>query len=547
MKTLTAANPNTSRGEARAHVLVIDDDIHVCRALNRTLRAGGYDATMCLDANKGLEMAREIRPDIILLDLVVLEKSGWQFRVEQKRDPLLADIPVIAIFADASPQAQAIDADARIAKPIDTDHLLASLARLLCARERQALEAQAGERIQATTMATLASGVAHEINNPLTFVLGNMEVAQRVLANTMRDHAKEEGSPLRENLMHVDAMLARAVNGAERIRDIVRCLVPLSRWKDGPPGLVDVSHVLQQALDVVRAQITERAALITEFARVPQTCCHASKLSHMFVNLLVNAAQAIADEHPERNEICVSIGFESERQTIVVRVQDTGCGIEPDVLERVFDPFFTTRPYGQGMGLGLFICRQVVTELGGVISVKSRLGTGTTFRVEIPVIETRVIQGPDVPSDACSAASSGKSHPGTGRVLVIDDEELVGSLLGAILRQRHEVVVVTSAEQAQQCITEGKRFDVIFTDVAMPNMNGLQLHRWLRTFAPDQANKVVFMSGGGVLVSELEELISSSDLALLSKPFMTDEVLDLVDKRVAQAPQSQQTEAHLAS
>jgi signal transduction histidine kinase len=222
----------------------------------------------------------------------------------------------------------------------------------------------------------LAAGVAHEINNPLAAVTGNLELAARDIAAL----ALEPGDPLA--LERLAAGLADAREAADRVRDIVRDLNVFSRAGDDGSGPVDVHRVLDSSLRLARNVIRNRARVVREYGDVPPVLANESRLGQVFLNLLVNAAQAMPDGRPEANEI--RLRTHTEPGWVVVEVVDTGRGMSADVQQRLFRPFFTTKPAGVGTGLGLAICHQIVNAVHGTIAVHSELGRGTTFRVRLP-------------------------------------------------------------------------------------------------------------------------------------------------------------------
>jgi len=224
-----------------------------------------------------------------------------------------------------------------------------------------------------TSMGTLAAGVAHEINNPLTFIMGNLAY----LAGELETTAGEQGRELRQ-------VVDEAQQGAERVRRIVRELRVFARGDDNTVGPMDMRQTLDQSIVMARTEIRHKARLVKTYEDVPQVNANAGKLGQVFLNLLVNAAQALPNGAAIHNEIQVRCFLKAEQ--VVVEVEDTGPGIPEEVLGRIFEPFFTTKPIGEGTGLGLAICHGIVTGLGGTIDVTSEIGVGTIFRVAMPVM-----------------------------------------------------------------------------------------------------------------------------------------------------------------
>jgi PAS domain S-box-containing protein len=350
-----------------------------------------------------------------------------------------------------------------------------ALAAIVVARdvgERKQLEARLLLADRMVSLGTLAAGVAHEINNPLAFVVGNLQFLQEELPAA--------ADPQRRGA--VEKALRDAREGAERIRAIVRDLATFSRG-DEPEEVrpVDVNRALEFALKMAERQITARARLTRRLEELPPVLGAESRLSQVFLNLLVNAAQSIPEGDAGRHEVRVSTAWDPHRGRVTVEVADSGRGIAPEDQARIFDPFFTTKPMGQGTGLGLSISHSIVTSLGGEIAVQSAPGQGTTMRVLLPAAE-RAAGGPE---------------PGPrARVLVVDDEPLVGAVVQRLLSPAHEVMAVTSAREAMALLEAGARFDLLLCDLVMPEVSGMELLAQLQAAHPEQARQVVFMTAG---------------------------------------------------
>ncbi|HSB21170.1 MAG TPA: ATP-binding protein [Anaeromyxobacteraceae bacterium] len=260
-------------------------------------------------------------------------------------------------------------------------------------RAREAMQAQLERAERLASLGTLAAGVAHEINNPLAYVLTNLEFALSRLA--------ESGAP-KEDL----EALAEARDGAARVRDVVRGLRAFSRPGAGRRGPADAGAELQTALRLASNDIRRRARLETSLQPVPRVVSGEHELGQVFLNLLLNAAQAIPEGHAGENVVRVESGTDAAGWARIV-VQDSGVGIPPEVQRRIFEPFFTTKPLGTGTGLGLAIAHSVVVAAGGRIEVESEVGKGATFRVLLPPApvqaaepETAPITGPGPAGEA---------------------------------------------------------------------------------------------------------------------------------------------------
>ncbi|MBK7860848.1 MAG: HAMP domain-containing histidine kinase [Archangiaceae bacterium] len=251
--------------------------------------------------------------------------------------------------------------------------LAAARAELERAREQAALT----ERMAA--LGRLAAGVAHEINNPSTFVVGNVRLARDTVAQVLA------GASPSSELREVQDALSDALTGATRITETVRDLKTLGRAGDEGNAPVDAADVLDTSLRIVSHQLRQQCMVEKTLHPVSEVLANESRLGQVFVNLLTNAGDAMPPGRPTR-ENRVRVVTRMSEGRVCIEISDNGAGIEPDALSRIFDPFFTTKPVGQGTGLGLSICRRLVDDLGGQLEVESKLGVGTTFRVRLPAL-----------------------------------------------------------------------------------------------------------------------------------------------------------------
>ncbi len=370
----------------------------------------------------------------------------------------------------------------------DGEPAIVSFARDLT--ERKHMQARILQTDRLVALGTLAAGVAHEINNPLTYVLANLELvsgALRSRADAYREQSVVPGHEVATTLDNLLTALRVAHDGADRVRKIVRDLTTFARAGEDRCVPLDVRSVLEPMINITWNEIRHRARLVRDFRAVPLIDAPEARLGQVFLNLLLNAAQAIPDGDAEAHEIGVTT-YTDDLGRAVVEVRDTGAGISAELTGRIFEPFFTTKPTGMGTGLGLSICHGAVTSLGGEISVESTPGQGSTFRVAIPAAD---LEG----RRPISVRQPPVIETTEARILIVDDEPMVGEALRRMLRG-HEVEVVTRAREALALVLEGRRFDVIVCDLMMPGMSGMDLHAELSIMAPEQAARMIFMTGG---------------------------------------------------
>jgi len=376
------------------------------------------------------------------------------------------------------------------------------------------------------SVGTLAAGVAHEINNPLAFVLTNLTFISDTLGELERGL---EGPARADSLRDLGEAVSEVRVGAERVRDIVRDLKIFSRGDDGSRIAVDVQRVLESSVKMAWNEIRHRARLVREFGRdVPPVEAEEARLGQVFLNLVLNAVQAIPEGDAKANEIRVATRTDREGH-VVVEIRDTGGGIPNEVRPHLFEPFFTTKPVGVGTGLGLYICREIVLGLGGLIEVESTPGAGACFRVLLPA------QGR--PAIACGPDPSGEGaakSPARGRVLVVDDDAMIASTIARILA-KHEVILVGSAREALGRLSRGERYDVVLCDLMMPGMSGIDLHAELAKSAPEVLPAMVFLTGGAY-TPHASDFVARIANPVIEKPFDPAALRALVAKRVASRP-----------
>lgn len=353
-------------------------------------------------------------------------------------------------------------------------------------------------------MGRLAAGVGHEINNPLTYVSSGLEAAAEELDAVDRELPAGRLDAVRQNLAEVR-------EGLGRIRQAVRDLKTFSRPDTEPLRPVAVERVLESSLQMAANEIRHRAVLVREFAKTPPILGNEARLGQVFLNLLVNAAQAIPEGDASRNEIRVRTSVDPSGR-VVVEVRDTGRGIARQDLDRIFEPFFTTRQAQGGTGLGLSISRNLVAVMGGDMTVESAPGEGACFRVHLPPAEACDEPAPE-PAPAVATPRV--------RVLALDDEPLVVNAVRRTLGREHDVVGETSARAALARIDRGERFEVVVCDLMMPDMGGVEFHAALAAARPELAARTVFLTGGA-FTPAARAFVERVGNPCLEKPFDGD-------------------------
>jgi PAS domain S-box-containing protein len=378
--------------------------------------------------------------------------------------------------------------------------------------ERRELERRLVAADRLAAVGTLAAGVAHEINNPLAFTVANIEAAIESLPRPA-SHARDS----------LAAALEDALDGAQRIAAIVRHLRLFARPEAATKGPVDIRKVLDATIQIAWNEVRHRARLRREYDEIAPVLADEGRLGQVFLNLLVNAAQAIPEGAIDEHEISVTTRL--EEASVIVEIRDTGFGIAPEVLPRIFDPFYTTKPVGVGTGLGLSICHGIVTSLGGDIRVESALGRGTTFRVRLPRSKAAEVE---------VATPRPSSAPATlpSRILVIDDEPQVGRAIARVLGKAGATVETRTGGEALDALDALEAFDVIFCDVMMPDVDGIAVFEAVARQRPEIARRFVFLTGGA-FTSRARDFLDRVGRPVLRKPFSVDRLRAVVAEAIA--------------
>ncbi len=493
-----------------------DDSVLVMRELER----GGFNP-MCervetSEAFKAALLAKEW--DIIISDYSLPTYDGLSALADLRRWG--KDIPFILVSGTIG-EAGAVSAMRAGAQ----DYVLkASMSRLPLAVGREVREAAArvvqremsdrlaiSERMASAGM--LAAGVGHEINNPLAVVMAGLDFVTGLVGRLPVDARSKE----------FDAPLNDMREAIERIRGVVRDVKLFSRPQEEKRGPVNVRDVIESSIRMAWNEIRHRGKLTRAYGDVPMVESNEARLGQIVLNLLVNAAQAMPEGCASENEIRVATRM-TENGRVVIEVRDTGTGIPPEILPRIFDPFFTTKPVGVGTGLGLSLCYRMVSDLGGEIGVESEVGKGTVFRVTIPVA-TSAPQA-SVPAKATEAPAR------RGRVLVIDDEVAIGRALQRSIGRHHDVLALTNGKEALARIASGERFDVILSDLMMPDVTGMEIYEQLSLSTPDQAKRMIFLTGGA-FTERARSFLDRVPNPRIEKPFEVSSVLATIASALA--------------
>ena len=548
-------------------VLIADDEAISRRLLQGYLERWGHEVVAAQNGAEAWELFAAGDFPVVISDWVMPELDGVELirRIRASQRPGYVYTILLTSKAQKEDLVEGMEAGADdfVTKPFDRDELrvrlragerIIQLEQNLAEQNRALREAQAA-LIQSEKLASLgqlAAGMAHEINNPIAYVTNNVAVLRRdVLAamdvlNTYRagreslarvepqlaaDAARMEGEI---DLAYIQENLARqfekSLEGLQRVRDIVKNLRDFARLDEAEFKEVDLNAAIASTVEIIRYEMKKKEIqLETRFQELPPVLCHPGKINQVFLNLLINAVQA-----------CESGGVIKVRtrpepqgavpgESVVIEIEDNGCGISPEHLPRLFDPFFTTKPVGQGTGLGLSVSYGIIRDHGGTIEVESEAGRGSHLpRTASPATASGMTQGScrttahrDVVYRFDRQGGKPMAQSTKHSILVVDDEpEILYSLRG-LLRMEFEVHTAESGREAIR-ILQQQPVHVVMSDQRMPEMTGVELLSQVQGEYPD-AIRMVF-TGYADIKAVIDAINQGHIFRYITKPWDPDEL-----------------------
>jgi signal transduction histidine kinase len=544
-------------------ILVAEDSPTQAEHLRLLLEAEAYRVELVPNGREGLARLQLAPPDLVISDVVMPEMDGYAFCRAVKSSERTRRIPFVLLTERNAP-ADVIKglergADNFITKPFEDDYLRERVRRIfdnldlrrqghldvevtlrvgrreitINADKQQimellfatledvvrkngqlldaqraveeyarGLEAKVQERTQqllqaekVATMGQLLAGVAHELNNPLAVVIGQASLLQQT-------------SPTGPTATRA----AKIAQAAERCSRIVKNFLALARQRPLERQETRLNQVVQEAVELLAypLRVDSVEVRLELGGDLPPLWADPHQLHQVVVNLVSNAQHALRGASPPR-QLVLRTRYDPSRHGVVLTVSDTGPGIAPEIQSRIFEPFFTTKPVGQGTGLGLSLCQGIVESHRGTIRVESQPGRGASFRIELPVVAVPQGKSGD-PSDGAAAPIRGKA------ILVVDDEPEICGILAEILSEGgHEVEVAANGVVALEKLAR-RAYDLILTDLRMPDLDGPGLYRELARRRRDLLSRVIFLTGD-TLSPEVTAFLDEVRVPTCSKPF----------------------------
>jgi two-component system NtrC family sensor kinase len=399
------------------------------------------------------------------------------------------------------------------------NHLVGSIHVAKDISNEKQLQQQLIQSEKLSAIGELISGIAHELNNPLTGVMGYSQLLQ--LRKDLDDRAKD-------NLYKIN-------NLALRCQKIVQNLLSFARKQKPERTLSDINEILEKTVELRSYELqVNNIEISRELDRsLPKTIADAHQLQQVFLNVLTNAEQAMLEAHG-KGSLTIRTRTNAQKNQIIVEIIDDGPGIPEAHLTRIFDPFFTTKEVGKGTGLGLSLSYGMIKEHGGNIYARSSIGKGSTFVIELPIISK--LQEDISPAPAITPESIQFENLVRGkRILVVDDEKYILEFFVEVFHSFPMQVDTARNGRAAMQKMQVADYDLIITDFKMPQMSGRELFDWIKQNRPNLANHIIFVTGDTVSI-DTRTFFEKNHSRYLAKPFKIEEVKEVIQQTLEQEP-----------
>jgi len=516
--------------EIAPRILICDDEPLMTESLKRILGEDRYRIQTTNTASHALTLIHAESPDLVILDIIMPGMNGFEVLDAVDRDQCHPDFIIITGHSTVDSAIKAIrkGASEYLKKPFEPDELIVRVETILKQREKErehlsvmAEKRQLEEKLRQSqkmeAIGTLAGGIAHDFNNILSIILGNTELA---MADTNR-----------ENSVHKN--LEQILEASLRAREMIQQLLNFSRMEENGRHPILLNNAIENFLKLMRASLPARIVIEKEICK--EKCAilaDETQIDQVMMNLCTNAFHAMEKGGGvltvrldcikiDRKETVEKTGLVLGSYARLV-ISDTGHGIEPDIIERIFDPYFTTKERGKGTGMGLSLVHGIVKGNGGAINVFSRPGRYTEFHLYFPVIDTCMTCENEKPDCQPTELPSGDEH-----ILIVDDETMLLEMMQKMLQQLgYTVTALSDSPQALRCfLSTPSSYDLVITDLNMPNMTGLELAKAITAERPN--TPILLCTGYNERISE-EKIKICGIHALMMKPVGMKEMADTI-------------------
>lgn len=527
--------------ENHPRVLICDDEPLMTQSIKAILDGGNYQVQCTNNSRHALTLIHADAPDLVILDVMMPGMTGFEVLDAVDRDRCDAAFIIVTGEAslDSAIKALRKGASDYLRKPFEPDELLIRVENVLEQRrikrdhmcveaEKRQLETQLRQSQKMEAIGTLAGGIAHDFNNVLSIILGNTELA---LADVHDDH------PAHQNLQ-------RILTASLRAREMIQQLLSFSRKEESGRKPICLNTVIAESLKLMRASLPTNIAIQLDICdRECTTIADATQIHQIMLNLCTNAAHAMSPDGGVltiRLEPVVVDGTAAEIDGIAAGsyarliVADTGHGITKDIIDRIFDPYFTTKETGKGTGMGLSVVHGIIKSNGGAIKVFSTPEKFTEFHLHLPVVETAINAEP--------AIFQPQNLPGGNEhILIVDDEEMLVDMMQQVLQQLgYRVSAFTDSDAALKSLVANLgAYDLLITDMTMPGMTGTDLTQKVRSVREDLP--IILCTGFNEQISEAN-VQSLGIQALVMKPVGMQQLAETI--RSVLAPSSTERRRH---
>ncbi len=512
-------------------ILIVDDDHMLAESVQAILMSKGYeDVQITTSATKALEYLETSSFDVALLDIMMPEMSGFELMDSLEKESL--DTLFIIMTGDNSIE-YAIEAVRRgasdyIRKPFEPDELLMRIENVLRQKranddrkrieeEKRQLESQLIQSQKMEAIGTLSGGIAHDFNNTLGIIIGNTELALETI---------EEGGSVIKYLNNI-------MTASTRAEEMVNRLLKFGRIADLMKKPIDLNQVINESIELLRSSLPQNIKIVKNIPDGKFTIMgDSTQINQIMINLFTNAAHAMHDSEGKievraekavlNEKTAYGYGTLTPGNYIELTVADTGKGIDPKIIDRVFDPYFTTKEIGKGTGMGLAVVHGIVANHMGHISVKSTPGKGTEFIIYLPLVDAVVDENRPKGNDTVLK--------GKERILFVDDESMILDTMKTMMELLgHRVAAFNNSNEAfDEFRNNPGQYDIVITDMSMPDMTGAVLAEKIKRIRKDIP--VILCTGFNESIDEAKALQLGIE-EILSKPVRTAKLAETI-KRV---------------